>query len=167
MVFGSDAVDPSGWDGGNKDSLFAAETSPPGQLAQQWELRMLAQEAAVREAADSQLYRLLAHNRSFNCTYVAMGDPALFHDAVNHANALGWRGPAAILDTDETGATVKFHSQKLEVAGSRKQMGEKDVGEVEWDPASGSMLSWDGSPKEDLEQVQKFDGFPWEGTPFY
>ena len=62
-----------------------------------------------------------------------------------------------ILDIDETGATLEFRSQTLRAARycERKKLGEKVVGEVKWNPASGTMDPWDGSPLEDSGKAQK------------
>ena len=38
---------------GNEDLLFAQGSSPSGQFAQQWLLRIMAQEAASKEVANS------------------------------------------------------------------------------------------------------------------
>ena len=36
LVFGSNPVDLSGWEGNDEDSLFTQDTSLAGQSAQQW-----------------------------------------------------------------------------------------------------------------------------------
>ena len=43
-----------------------------------------------------------------------------------------WRRPAAILDINEAGVTIKFRGQTYKVAGYcvRRKVGPKDVGEV-------------------------------------
>ena len=35
---------------------------------------------------------------------------------------------------------------------------------LEWNPASGAMDSWRVAPMEDLEEAQRFNGMPWEGS---
>lgn len=56
--------------------------------------------------------------------------------------------------------TAKFESQAFKEARYcvRQLMGEEgageDVSEVEWNPASGTMASPDGSPLEDPEKVR-------------
>ena len=50
--------------------MFAQETSLPGQFAQQQKLRAMAQEAAVKEMANSKLRRPWARTRSFKCADV-------------------------------------------------------------------------------------------------
>ena len=77
MVFGSNPVDPLEWEDREKDLLSAQDSSIPGRPVQQWKLRMMAQEAALREAATRKLRRLLAYNRSLNCTGEKSGDTAL------------------------------------------------------------------------------------------
>ena len=62
LVFGSNPVDPYGWRDQEED-----------QFAQQWKLRMMAQEAALKEVANRKLLRLLASNKTFNCTDVKIG----------------------------------------------------------------------------------------------
>ena len=52
MVFGSNPTDFSGWEDAVED-LFAQHTSLAGQFAQQWELRMRAQGAALNQVANS------------------------------------------------------------------------------------------------------------------
>ena len=60
-----------------EDLLSAEDTS------QQWQLRKMAWEAALKGVAKSELRRFLEHNKSFNCTDVNMGVPALFCGVVN------------------------------------------------------------------------------------
>ena len=55
MVFGSNPLDLSGWDGRDGDFLFAQDTSMSWRFAQQWELRMMAQEAVLKVAAGNEL----------------------------------------------------------------------------------------------------------------
>ena len=58
------------------------------------------------------------------------------------------RGPAAILDFDEGGVAARLQGQKLKVAGLPvcRQIAPKDVGEMEWDLASGSLGVLEGFP---------------------
>ena len=44
---------------------------------------MMAQEAAVKVVASSNLRRLLAFNKSFNCTNVKIGDTAPCYETTN------------------------------------------------------------------------------------
>ena len=62
MVFGSNQRDSDGWDDKDEDLTFAKVTSLPGHVAQQWKLRMMAQEAAMKKIASNRLRRLLAQN---------------------------------------------------------------------------------------------------------
>ena len=96
--------------------MFAQDTSISGQFVQQWKLRMKAQEAAMKEIANSKLRRLLAYNKTFECTDIKMGDTVLFYKSPHRKSHPRWRGPAKILDIDETGVTVKFQSQSFKVA---------------------------------------------------
>ena len=60
MVFGSNPLDLFGRGAKDEDLLFAQGTSLSGQFVKQWELRMMAQEAALKEVAQRNLRRLLA-----------------------------------------------------------------------------------------------------------
>ena len=73
MVFGSNPVDLFGWEGGDEDMLFAQDTSLAGQFVNQRKLRMRAQEATLKEIANSKLRRLLARNQTFNCAEIDVG----------------------------------------------------------------------------------------------
>ena len=75
MVFGSNPADNFGWGDEDEDLLFAQDTSLSGQFVAQWKLRMLAQEAALKEIANSKLRRILAFNNSFGNVDVAVGSP--------------------------------------------------------------------------------------------
>ena len=66
-------MDLYGWGDSEDDLLFAQDTSISGQFAQQWQLRIRAQEAAPKEIANSKLRRLLAHNKTFDCVDVKSG----------------------------------------------------------------------------------------------
>ena len=110
MVFGSNPVDLYGL--GEKDEylMVAQDTSLSGQFVKRWKLGVMAQEAALKEVANSTLRRLLASNKSSTCTDVKIGGTALFYKAQSKKSAPRWRGPALISDTDETGVTAKFQS---------------------------------------------------------
>ena len=79
MVFGSNPVDLFGWDDGDEDLLSAQDTSLAGQFVNHWKLRMRAQEATMREVANSKLRRILAHNQTFNSAELDVGDMVLFY----------------------------------------------------------------------------------------
>ena len=66
-------------EGNNEDLAFAQDTSVSGQLAQQWKLRVIAQEVALTEIGNSGLRRLLAFDESFTRKDVKIGDTALFY----------------------------------------------------------------------------------------
>ena len=72
---------------------------------------MMAQGAGPEGAANSKLRRLLARNKSFNCTDEAIGGFVLYFKTVSRRSRPHWRGLAEILDIDETGAAVKIESQ--------------------------------------------------------
>ena len=78
-VFGSNQADPYGRDAQEEDLLFAQDTPVSGHFAQQKELRMMAHEAAPKEAANSKLRRLLAYKKTSNCADIRIGDFVLFY----------------------------------------------------------------------------------------
>ena len=78
MALGPNPADLFGWDDSDEDLSFAQDTSLARQFVNQWKLRMRAQEATLREVANSKLRRILAHNHKFTCTEVAVGDMVLF-----------------------------------------------------------------------------------------
>ena len=80
--------------GDDEDALFAQDTSPSGQLAEQWKLRVMAPGAPLKEMANSMLRRLLARNESYKCADVRAGDSALFREAANRKKlaAIAWPG---------------------------------------------------------------------------
>ena len=117
MVFGSDLADFFGRADKDEDPTFAQDAPPSGQFAQQWELRMVAQEEALGEIAAGRLRRLLAFNKSFTCTDVKIGATALFYKVHRKESAPRRRGPALILDIDETGVTAKLRSQIVRLRG--------------------------------------------------
>ena len=98
---------------------------------------MMAQEAALKEFANTRLRRLSGFNKSFARADVQIGDTALFFKAQGKRSAPRRRSPALILGIDETGATAKFTSQTLRVARfcARKREKEKDVAEAGLHPA--------------------------------
>ena len=62
------------------------------QFAQQRQLLMMAQEAALKDVADGKMRRLLAYNKSFSCADFAIGVSALFledGEPQEHASLLG------------------------------------------------------------------------------
>ena len=78
MAFGSNPADFFGWGGGDEDLLFAQDTSLAGQFVQQWKLQMRAQEATLKEVANSKFRRFLARNKTSNCAEIDVGDTAFF-----------------------------------------------------------------------------------------
>ena len=129
MVFGATPADLYRREDQDKDTSFS------GRFVQQRKLRMIAQEAALKEIATSIPRRLLAYNTSFNCTDVKIGDTGLFYKATNKKSAPCRRGPAKILDIDKRGVTAKFQSQTFKVARFRagEKVESKDVEDAESD----------------------------------
>ena len=66
MVFGANPADLYGWEDKDEDLTFA----------QQWALRIMAQEAALRGIANSRLRKLLAYYGPANCADFRIGDAA-------------------------------------------------------------------------------------------
>ena len=81
LVFGSNPMDLYGWGDSDDDLLFAQDTSISGQFVHQWQLRIRAQEAALKEIANSKLRRLLAYNKTFDSVDIKVGDEVLFYKA--------------------------------------------------------------------------------------
>ena len=93
-------MDLYGWDDSGGDLLFAQDSSISGQFAQQWLLRIRAQEAALKEIANSKLRRLLAYNKTFDCVDIKVGDTVHVFKAPQRKSNPRWRGTATILDID-------------------------------------------------------------------
>ena len=110
MVFGSNPVDFVGREHGDGDLLSAKDASLAGQFVQQWKLRMRPQEATLKEVANSKLGRALARNKTFNCAEIDVGDMVLFYKAQNPKSLPRRRGPAIVLQMDESGVAASFQS---------------------------------------------------------
>ena len=108
MVLGSNPADNFAWGDKDEDLLSAQDTSLSGQFVAQWKLRVMAQEAASKEIANSKLRRNLAANNSFDSAGVRVGDDAVFYKAPARKSAPRWRGPAKVLLLDESGAPPSF-----------------------------------------------------------
>ena len=104
-------------------------TSISGQFVQRWRLRIRAQKAALKESANSKLRRLLACNKTFDCVDIKVGYSVLFYKAPRKKSNPRRRGPATILDIDESGAVLKFQPQTFEVARYcvRRKLEERDL----------------------------------------
>ena len=116
MVFGSNPADNFGWGDGDGNLPFAQGTSQSGHFVAQWKLRMMAQETALREIANSKLRRISARNNSPDSVDVRAVGEVLFHKALSRRSSPRWRGPAKVLPLDETGATLSSQGQPFEVA---------------------------------------------------
>ena len=115
LVCGSNPADFYGWGDQEEALLFAQDISVSGQFAQQWELRMLAREAASEKVANSTLRRLLAYTNTPNCADVKIGDSVLCYKAPSKRSAPKWFGPACALDIDEAGVMKRYPSQTFKV----------------------------------------------------
>ena len=122
-------MDLYGWGDTKEDLLFAQDNSISGQFVQQWRLRIRAQEAALREVANSKLRRRLAYNKTLECVDIKVGDSVLVYKVPRKKSDPRWRGPAAILDIDEPFAVLKFQFQTFKVArySVRRKLEEKDL----------------------------------------
>ena len=132
------------WLGGrDSDMMFAQDTSLASQFVNQWALRAKAQEATLKEIANSMLRRLLARNQTFNCAVIDVGDMVLFFKARNRKSFPRRRGPAKVLEIDDAGATVSFQSQNFDVARYcvRKRTKDSEVAE-----SDGKFFSTPGGP---------------------
>ena len=78
MVFGSNPVGKFGRGDEDGDLPFAQDTSLSGRFVARWGLRMLAQEAALEEIANSKLRRILAFNNSFDSADLRVVDEVPF-----------------------------------------------------------------------------------------
>ena len=76
----------------------------------------MAQEAALKEIANSRLRRFSAFNKSSTCADVKIGDAVLFYKARSKKSAPRRRGPALILDIDDACVTAEFQSHIFGVA---------------------------------------------------
>ena len=96
--------------------------------------------------------RLSARNRPFDCTDVNVGDSALVYKSASRKGPPRRRGPGVGPDIDETGVTVTFWGQTFKVARNylRRKVAPENVGEVEWNPASGGMGVLGGLPPSAL-----------------
>ena len=119
MIFGSNPVDLCGWGGEDEVLTLAQGAGLSGQFAQQGKLRVMTEEAVLKDTAKSRLRRLLAFNKSSTCADVKLGDAALFHKAQSKEGALRRRGPVLISDIDETDVAMKFQAQISKVARFR------------------------------------------------
>ena len=70
MAFETIPADLHVWQDTDSDSDFARDAVTGDMFAQQWKLRRVAQEAALREIADGELRRPSVHNQSFGCADV-------------------------------------------------------------------------------------------------
>ena len=127
MVFGSNSVDSFGREDSDEDLMFAQGASLAGQFAQPWKLRMRAWGATLKEIANSKLRRPSAHNETFKCAELDVGDMLLFYTARNRKSSPRWGGPAEVLEIDESGVTVSCQSQDFKVARYRVRQRMKNL----------------------------------------
>ena len=75
----------------------------------------MTREATSKKIANSKLRWSSARTKSFENAALLPGGSALFYKSVARRSAPERRGPAVILDFDETGVTLKFQSQTSDV----------------------------------------------------
>ena len=131
----------------------AEHSIAPLALAQLRELLVMAQEAALEEFADGEQRRLLAYNKSFDCADAQVGDSLLSYKASNRKGTVRRRGPAQILDADDTGVTAKFQSRTFKLTVLCAEERGCPGGGGKW---SGSLLR-DGVPSLQLRKSQGDD----------
>ena len=92
---------------------------------------MRAQEAALKKVTSSKLRRLLERNKTFNCAEIDVGDMVLFYKAQNKKSLPRRRGPAKVIEMDESGVTASFQSQPFKVARNcvRRRLKDSDLQE--------------------------------------
>ena len=116
LVFGCNLADNFGWGDEDEDPLFSQCTSLSEQFVAQWELRVMAQEAASKEIAYSKQRRIWAINNSFDSADVRVGDEVLSYEAPPRKSAPRWRGPAKVWPLGESGAVLSFQGRACKVA---------------------------------------------------
>ena len=139
MVFGSSPFNLYSGRDGDTGLLFGQDTSISAQCAQHRRLRIANFGASWRQT-------------SSDCADVKAGGSAISDKTAIRKSALCWRGPAAILDIDDTGFTVRSPCQTVKSARfcERRQGEPEDTGEVDWNPPSGSMDALEGFPSSRL-----------------
>ena len=108
LIIGSNPADLYGWDDQYANLLFA-QGPCSGQLAQQWKLRIMAQEAAWKLVANSKLQRLLAYKMTSKCADAMNRDSVPFYKAPNRKSTRMER-TYRILEIDGTAMTVRRQS---------------------------------------------------------
>ena len=134
LLFGSNKVDPSGWDDPDENLLFSQDTSVSGQFARQWELRMMAQGAALI-VTFWRKRRLTAPTLRLGTRISLTRRPRGTRISLTKRTGL-----ACILDIDGTGATARYQSQTFVVARrfGRKPVGAKEMRDTEGPPGLGT-----------------------------
>ena len=72
----------------------------------------------MKQIANGKLRWLLARDKSVECANLRVGGSVIFYELVGRKSAPKRRGPAVIMDIDETGATVKFQGRMFKVRRS-------------------------------------------------
>ena len=108
---------------------------------------MRAQEAMLIEVAKSKLRRFSAHNQTVNCMDVSVGDMVLFYENPNRKGLPRWKGPAKVLELDETGVTVSFESKIFKVTRFciRRRVPEPDIIDQDGHAPRPTKESWIGN----------------------
>ena len=95
---------------------------------------------------------------------IKVGGVVLFYKAPQKKSNPRWRGPAAILDIDESGVVLKFQSQTFKVARYcvRRKVAEKDLPQSSSAGEPSLPINWEMSNPLVLPSQ---DGEPWELAP--
>ena len=98
--------------------LLGRRRPRPGLRA---ERRGMAQGTLLKGMPNGNLLRISDCDKTFSSTDIEVGDSAALCQQLRRKSAPGWRGPAIILDFDDTGATAKFQRQTFKIARASGQ----------------------------------------------
>ena len=127
------------WRDDDSNLDVAQDPAISGHFLQKWKLRTMAQGTAMKEIASSKLRRLLADNKSSDCTDEKVAGSGIFYTLAGRKSAPKWRGPTVIPGIDEAGVAAKFQGNASKVARYcvRERVDPTDVGDLELNPAFG------------------------------
>ena len=100
---------------------------------------MIAQEAALKDAAESKLRRRMASTKTLNCADVKIGDLVLFYDAPDQKSQPKWRDPECYLAIADAGATARYRRQTFEVVRccAHTRQDREEIGDMDRPPGPG------------------------------
>ena len=111
VVYRSNPADSFGREDGGSEMEFVQRTSASGRFAQQRSARAMAQGAAPEERRGQLIEAIFGRRQDLPDGRSCGGGSAIFYEQIDWGHAAKWRGPAVILDVDDTSDTVKFQSQ--------------------------------------------------------